>query len=93
MNRDGQMHQILTTEYPQYSMNLKSVAYQDGLPAAAKWVREGILAKYQTSSTTSTAKKTASKGKAASGAKKEATKKVVAKSVAKSKSSAKSKKR
>jgi 2-oxoglutarate ferredoxin oxidoreductase subunit alpha len=47
MNRDGQMDQILRTEYPQYSMNFKSVAYHDGLPAAARWVREGILAKYQ----------------------------------------------
>jgi 2-oxoglutarate ferredoxin oxidoreductase subunit alpha len=46
MNRDGQMHQILLTEFPQHAMNLKSVAYHDGLPAAARWVREGILAKY-----------------------------------------------
>jgi len=47
MNRDGQMDQILKTEYPQYANKLKSVAYQDGLPASAKWVREGILAKYE----------------------------------------------
>jgi 2-oxoglutarate ferredoxin oxidoreductase subunit alpha len=46
MNRDEQMQQILITEYPQYAMKFKSVAYQDGLPASAKWVREGILAKY-----------------------------------------------
>jgi 2-oxoglutarate/2-oxoacid ferredoxin oxidoreductase subunit alpha len=46
MNRDGQLKQILTIEYPEKAANLKSVAYGDGLPAAAKWVREGILAKY-----------------------------------------------
>ena len=46
MNRDGQMNQILLTEYPQYAANFKSVAFGDGMPASAKWVREGILAKY-----------------------------------------------
>jgi TPP-dependent indolepyruvate ferredoxin oxidoreductase alpha subunit len=46
MNRDGQMDQILKTEYPRHAMKLRSVAYQDGLPASAKWVREGILARY-----------------------------------------------
>jgi 2-oxoglutarate/2-oxoacid ferredoxin oxidoreductase subunit alpha len=47
MNRDGQMQQILITEYPQYAMKFKSVAYHDGLPASAKWVREGILAVHE----------------------------------------------
>lgn len=46
MNRDGQMKQILSAEYPQYAGTFKSVAYGDGLPASARWVREGILAKY-----------------------------------------------
>jgi 2-oxoglutarate ferredoxin oxidoreductase subunit alpha len=46
MNRDGQLNQILLTEYPQYASNLKSVAFGDGMPASAKWVCEGILAKY-----------------------------------------------
>ena len=45
-NRDGQLNQILTTEYPEQAAKFKSVAYGDGLPAAAKWVREGILANY-----------------------------------------------
>ncbi|MGZ6317518.1 MAG: 2-oxoacid:acceptor oxidoreductase subunit alpha [Anaerolineales bacterium] len=45
MNRDGQLCQLLTIEYPQYATKLKSVAFGDGLPASAKWVREGILAK------------------------------------------------
>lgn len=44
MNRDGQMQQILVTEYPRFAHKFKSVAYHDGLPAAAKWIREGILA-------------------------------------------------
>ena len=44
MNRDGQLKQILTIEFPEKAAKLKSVAYGDGLPAAAKWVREGILA-------------------------------------------------
>ncbi len=46
MNRDGQMRQILLIEYPQFAMKLKLVAHHDGLPASAKWVREGILAKH-----------------------------------------------
>ena len=46
MNRDGQMCQLLTLEYPQHATSLKSVAFGDGLPASAKWVREGILAKH-----------------------------------------------
>jgi 2-oxoglutarate ferredoxin oxidoreductase subunit alpha len=46
MNRDGQMNQILTVEYPQRAPYFKSVAYGDGMPASAKWVREGILEKY-----------------------------------------------
>jgi 2-oxoglutarate ferredoxin oxidoreductase subunit alpha len=46
MNRDGQMNQILTIEYPQRAPNFKSVAYGDGMPASAKWIREGILEKY-----------------------------------------------
>lgn len=46
-NRDGQLYKILLAEYPQYSMKFKSVAYHDGLPASATWVRDGILEKYQ----------------------------------------------
>jgi 2-oxoglutarate/2-oxoacid ferredoxin oxidoreductase subunit alpha len=44
MNRDGQMNQILTIQYPEKAASLKSVAYGDGMPASAKWIREGILA-------------------------------------------------
>lgn len=82
MNRDGQMAQILKTEYPQYAANFKSVAYGDGLPASAKWVREGIWEKYMS-------RKTAN-GKAAS-AKKKTARKVDRKASAGSKSGAKRK--
>jgi 2-oxoglutarate/2-oxoacid ferredoxin oxidoreductase subunit alpha len=44
MNRDGQMCQLLKIEYPEQAAQIKSVAFGDGLPASAKWVREGILA-------------------------------------------------
>jgi 2-oxoglutarate ferredoxin oxidoreductase subunit alpha len=44
-NRDGQMNQLLTIEYPDQAAKFKSVAYGDGLPASATWVREGILSK------------------------------------------------
>jgi 2-oxoglutarate ferredoxin oxidoreductase subunit alpha len=47
MNRDGQLDQILKAEYPQYAMKFKSVAHSDGMPASAKWIREGILQKYE----------------------------------------------
>jgi 2-oxoglutarate/2-oxoacid ferredoxin oxidoreductase subunit alpha len=45
-NRDGQMKQILTVEYPEKAAAFRSVAHGDGLPAAARWVRQGILAQY-----------------------------------------------
>jgi 2-oxoglutarate ferredoxin oxidoreductase subunit alpha len=45
-NRDGQLNQLLTIEYPDQAKNFKSVAFGDGMPASARWVREGILAKY-----------------------------------------------
>lgn len=43
MNRDGQMYQLLCMDFPALAPKLRSVAYQDGLPASARWVREGIL--------------------------------------------------
>jgi 2-oxoglutarate/2-oxoacid ferredoxin oxidoreductase subunit alpha len=45
MNRDGQLHQLLTLAYPESATKLRSVAFGDGMPASAKWVREGILNK------------------------------------------------
>ena len=94
MNRDGQMYQILLTEYPQFALKLNSVAYHDGLPASAKWVREGVLSKLSTSKGSKakpSAKKTVKKAAPKSKSKKEAVKKSVKKTAAKSKSSAKRK--
>jgi len=45
MNRDGQMYQILLVEYPHMAVKLTSVAFNDGLPATAKWVKDSILTK------------------------------------------------
>jgi 2-oxoglutarate ferredoxin oxidoreductase subunit alpha len=46
MNRDGQLHRLLSLAYPQHVTKFKSVAFGDGMPASAKWIREGILAQY-----------------------------------------------
>lgn len=43
MNRDGQMHQLLTIEFPKYATKLVSIAYMDGLPLTASFVRNSIL--------------------------------------------------
>lgn len=45
MNRDGQLHQLLSLDYPQRATNLISIAYLDGLPLTARFVAEAILAK------------------------------------------------
>jgi len=45
LNRDGQLRQLLNIEYPEYGGRLVSIAFNDGLPPTAKWVRESILAK------------------------------------------------
>jgi 2-oxoglutarate ferredoxin oxidoreductase subunit alpha len=45
LNRDGQLHQLLTLEYPELALKLISIAYTDGLPPTASLVREAILAK------------------------------------------------
>jgi 2-oxoglutarate ferredoxin oxidoreductase subunit alpha len=63
MNRDGQLHQLLSLAYPDQVMKLKSVAFGDGMPASAKWIREGILAQYAESAQKQTVKKTANSGK------------------------------
>jgi 2-oxoglutarate ferredoxin oxidoreductase subunit alpha len=44
MNRDGQLHQLLTLEYPELALKLHSIAYTDGLPMTAKLVREAVHA-------------------------------------------------
>jgi 2-oxoglutarate/2-oxoacid ferredoxin oxidoreductase subunit alpha len=50
MNRDGQMCQLLTMLYPEKAFAFKSVAYGDGMPASARWIKQGILARYVGSS-------------------------------------------
>ena len=48
LNREGQLNQLLTLEYPHRAVNLKSIALGDGMPASARWVRESLLAKFET---------------------------------------------
>jgi 2-oxoglutarate ferredoxin oxidoreductase subunit alpha len=78
MNRDGQLKQILSIEYPQYATRFKSVAFGDGMPASARWVREGILAQYDGGNAKAKAKTKSTTGKTK--VKKEAVKKSPAKS-------------
>lgn len=44
LNRDGQMGQLLTINFPEYATRLFKVAHTDGLALTAKWVRETIEA-------------------------------------------------
>lgn len=43
LNRDGQLHGILQNEMPEYATRLRSVAYLDGLPLTAEWVKTRLL--------------------------------------------------
>lgn len=45
MNRDGQLHQLLSLEYARDCVKLISLAHLDGLPLTARWVEEAIRAK------------------------------------------------
>lgn len=47
MNIDGQMRQLLQLEYPDQAAKFTSVNRIDGLPLAARWVTQTILAKEQ----------------------------------------------
>ncbi len=47
MNRDGQLHQLLTIRYPSLAGKLVSIAFSDGLPLTARRVREMILAELE----------------------------------------------
>jgi 2-oxoglutarate ferredoxin oxidoreductase subunit alpha len=47
LNRDGQMHQILTTENPDMASGLISLAHLDGLPLTADWLVNQLLEKEQ----------------------------------------------
>ncbi|MCJ7695762.1 MAG: 2-oxoacid:acceptor oxidoreductase subunit alpha [Anaerolineaceae bacterium] len=43
LNRDGQLHQILTLESPEHSSKLISLSICDGLPMTAEWIKSRIL--------------------------------------------------
>lgn len=45
LNRDGQMHQLLTIAFPELATRLTSLAHLDGLPLTAKWVIDAFFAK------------------------------------------------
>ncbi len=45
LNRDGQLHQLLTLEVPDLATRLISISYSDGLPLTAHWVMDAIRAK------------------------------------------------
>jgi 2-oxoglutarate ferredoxin oxidoreductase subunit alpha len=47
LNRDGQMHQILTLEMPELARRLISLSHLDGLPLTARWLVEAIQEKEQ----------------------------------------------
>jgi 2-oxoglutarate ferredoxin oxidoreductase subunit alpha len=70
MNRDGQLHQLLSLAYPDQVSKFKSVAFGDGMPASAKWMREGILSQYAEPAKKAAVKKKASTGKTAKSGKK-----------------------
>jgi 2-oxoglutarate ferredoxin oxidoreductase subunit alpha len=82
MNRDGQMAQLLTLEYPEHAMRLRSVAFEDGLPAAAGWIRTGILAKRGKSPAAGKPMKTASRLAKKPAARKTAVKRATTRQVA-----------
>jgi 2-oxoglutarate ferredoxin oxidoreductase subunit alpha len=42
LNRDGQLHQLLKIDYPQFSSKLVQTAHMDGLPLTAQWVHDQI---------------------------------------------------
>jgi 2-oxoglutarate/2-oxoacid ferredoxin oxidoreductase subunit alpha len=44
LNRDGQLHQLLTIHYPQYAQKLRKTAHLDGLPFSARWLKDEFLA-------------------------------------------------
>ncbi len=61
LNRDGQLHQQLSLAYPDHVTKFKSIAFGDGMPASAKWVRESIMAQYVEPAKALSAKKTTAK--------------------------------
>jgi 2-oxoglutarate ferredoxin oxidoreductase subunit alpha len=48
MNRDGQLQQILSLEFPTHVEKLIKTAHSDGLPLTAKWITNAILSHEET---------------------------------------------
>lgn len=44
LNRDGQMKQLLSVEYPQLAGRLIQAAHMDGMPMSAKWIVSEVTA-------------------------------------------------
>ena len=91
MNRDGQLAQLLSIEYPEHATAFRSVAYQDGLPAAASWVRDGILAQQQAWISTAKPRPRTGRGAASTQAQRGPKRRPAAKSSSRSSSAAKRK--
>ena len=45
MNRDGQLSQLLTMDFPDVAYKLQKIAHMDGLPLPAKWVKKQIASR------------------------------------------------
>jgi 2-oxoglutarate ferredoxin oxidoreductase subunit alpha len=45
LNRDGQLHQILSLEYCDMTSRLTSLSYIDGLPMTAEWIIQSVTKK------------------------------------------------
>ena len=45
LNRDGQLHQLLTLEASEWATSLISLAHLDGLPLTARWIVDAIMEK------------------------------------------------
>lgn len=43
INRDGQLRQLLTIEFPEFATRFKKVAHIDGLPLSASWIEKQIV--------------------------------------------------
>jgi len=43
MNRDGQMHKLLSLDFPQFVQKMHSLSKHDGLSLRANWIKDAIL--------------------------------------------------
>jgi 2-oxoglutarate ferredoxin oxidoreductase subunit alpha len=42
LNRDGQLRQLLTINYPEMATKLRKASHTDGLPLSARWIKDEI---------------------------------------------------